>query len=78
MGGKGGGSGGGGSVTIFYGVDDFGSGEVSAVAMPSSSPSSNNANNPANGGSTPSPYVSALGGVVGGNGTARKLEMPTG
>ena len=77
--GKCGGSGGGGHVSIFYGTDNFGSGTVSADAAPTSVPAPNNPFNPANPGpSSPSPVVGRGHGIAGGNGTARKMAMPTG
>ena len=77
--GKSGGAGGGGHVSIFATIDSFGSGTVSADAAPSSVPAPNNPYHPTNPGpSTPSPVVGSGQGIVGGNGTARKLAMPTG
>jgi len=77
--GKCGGSGGGGHVSIFYGTDSFGSGTVSANAAPTSVPAPNNPYHPSNAGpDSPSPVVGRGHGVAGGNGTARKLAMPTG
>jgi hypothetical protein len=77
--GKCGGSGGGGHVSVFYGTDNFGSGTISADAAPTSVPSPNNPYNPANPGpSNPSPVVGRGHGIAGGNGTARKMAMPTG
>jgi len=77
--GKCGGSGGGGHVSIFATADSFGSGTVSANAAPTSVPAPNNPFNPSNPGpSSPAPVVGRGHGVAGGNGTARKLAMPTG
>lgn len=77
--GKCGGSGGGGHVSIFATADSFGSGTVSANAAPTSVPAPNNPFNPSNPGpNSPAPVVGRGHGVAGGNGTARKLAMPTG
>ena len=77
--GKCGGSGGGGHVSIFATADSFGSGTVSANAAPTSVSAPNNPFNPSNPGpNSPAPVVGIGHGVAGGNGTARKLAMPTG
>ena len=74
-----GGSGGGGHVSIFATADSFGSGTVSANAAPTSVSAPNNPFNPSNPGpNSPAPVVGIGHGVAGGNGTARKLAMPTG
>ena len=66
-------------MSVFYGTDNFGSGTVSADAAPTSVPSPNNPYNPANPGpDNPAPVVGRGHGVAGGNGTARKMAMPTG
>ena len=66
-------------MSIFATADSFGSGTVSANAAPTSVPAPNNPFNPSNPGpSSPAPVVGRGHGVAGGNGTARKLAMPTG